>query len=73
MTREYVGNYNYDDIFGNGKDRYKPSYLRDVTRVHFYNNDDENRKTFISERKDPLPDADSFNGKEGKRKLLIEK
>ncbi|MDA0670266.1 MAG: ferredoxin family protein [Proteobacteria bacterium] len=27
----------------------------------------------ISERKDPLPDADSFNGKEGKRKLLIEK
>ena len=52
MTRKYVGNYNYDDIFGNGKDRYKPSYLRDVTRVHFYNNDDENRKTFISERED---------------------
>ena len=26
----------------------------------------------ISERKDPLPDADSFNGKEGKRELLIE-
>ena len=26
----------------------------------------------ISERKAPLPDADSFNGKEGKRELLIE-
>ena len=26
----------------------------------------------ISERKDPLPDADSFNGKSGKRELLIE-
>ena len=52
MADRYVGNYNYDDIFGNGKDGYKPSYLRDVTRVHFYNNDDENRKTFISERED---------------------
>ena len=54
MAARYVGDYNYDDIFGDkeGKDRYKPSYLRDVTRIHFYNNDDDARKTFISERED---------------------
>ncbi len=52
MADKYVGRYNYEDIFGDGKDGYKPSYLRDITRVHFYNNDDENRKTFISERED---------------------
>jgi hypothetical protein len=52
MAEKYVGSYNYEDIFGDGKDGYKPSYLRDVIRVHFYNNDDGNRKTFISERED---------------------
>ena len=36
-----MDNYNYSSIFDSG-DNYKPSYLRDVTRLHFlYNNDED--------------------------------
>lgn len=53
--------YNYGDIFGDSKDGYKPSYLRDVVRVHYFQNQNESRKEFFAEREDQFEEFFSKN------------
>lgn len=53
--------YNYGDIFGDPKDGYKPSYLRDVVRVHYFQNQNESRKEFFAEREDQFEEFFSKN------------
>lgn len=59
--RYYSGNYNFGDIFGDNKDGYKPSYLRDVTRVHYVQNETEGRRSFLADREDQFEDFFSRN------------
>ena len=53
--------YKYEDIFGDPKDGYKPSYLRDVVRFHYFQNQNESRKEFFAEREDQFEEFFSKN------------
>ena len=57
----YSDQYSYGDIFGDNKDGYKPSYLRDVVRVHYFQNQNESRREFFAEREDQFEEFFSKN------------